>query len=224
MDKTAIYTCIVGAYDDLLQPVALEAGFDFICFVGQREKRAERIGAWEIRELPSTFGAPTLDARWAKTHPHVLLPEYACSVWIDGNIALLDGSLFQAVRERTAAGAVFSGVPHPLRDCSYAEAWKCFKLKYLSIFRLLRVWLFLATHGLRRHAGLMESNLLFRRHTDPAVVEMDELWWDRILHLSRRDQLSQRWCLQRCGIAWDDRLLGGRHTRNHPGFRYLKHK
>ena len=33
-DKIAIYTCIIGAYDDLHQPLVLEDGFDFICFVG----------------------------------------------------------------------------------------------------------------------------------------------------------------------------------------------
>ena len=224
MDRTAVYTCIVGAYDELKQPVVLQAGFDFICFVGQGEKTAERVGAWVIRELPSSQGNATLDARWAKTHPHVLLPEYACSVWIDGNIALLDGSLFAAVQEKVAAGALFSGVPHPDRDCSYAEARKCYDMKYLSAWGLLRVWSFLALHGLPRHAGLMESNLLFRRHTDSGVMALDELWWDRVLHLSRRDQLSLRWCLKRCGIPFDDALLGGRNTRNHPGFKYLLHK
>ena len=81
----------------------LEAGFDFICFVGQGEKTAARAGAWEIRELPATQGNATLDARWAKTHPHVLLPDYAASVWIDGNIALLDGSLFAAAAAQRAS-------------------------------------------------------------------------------------------------------------------------
>ena len=224
MAKTAVYTCIVGAYDELRQPVVLDAGFDFICFVGRGEKSAPRIGAWEIRELPQTLGDATLDARWAKTHPHVLLPDYGASVWIDGNIALLDGSLFAAAQAKAAEGVKFSGVPHPDRDCTYAEARKCFDMKYLSAFGLLRVWAFLLLHGLPRHAGLIESNLLFRQHADPEIVALDELWWDRIVHLSRRDQLSLRCCLKHCGVAWDDRLLGGRNTRNHPGFKYLLHK
>lgn len=222
--KIAIYTCIVGAYDELQQPVVLDAGFDFICFVGQGEKTAGRIGAWEIRELPATLGNAALDSRWAKMHPHVLLPDYAFSVWIDGNIALLDGSLFAAAQAKAAEGAKYSGVPHPARDCTYAEARKCYDMKYLTACGLLRVWAFLFFHGLPRHAGLLENNLIFRRHSDPEIVALDELWWDRLLHLSRRDQLSLRWCLKRCGVAWDDRLLSGRNTRNHPGFRYLLHK
>ena len=226
MDKIAIYTCIVGAYDDLRQPVVLEAGFDFICFVGPGEKKVERDGVWEIRELPpaAVSGVPTLMARWAKTHPHVLLPDYAASVWIDGNVALLDGSLFHAVRLKAASEVQYSGVPHPERDCTYAEAHKCYDMKYLNAGGLLRVWLFLLLAGLPRHAGLMESNLVFRRHLDPAVVAFDELWWDRILHLSRRDQLSLMVTLRQSRLTWDDQFLDGMNTRNHPGFKYLLHK
>ena len=224
MTKTAVYTCIVGAYDELRQPVVLDAGFDFICFVGKGEKSAPRIGAWEIRELPQTLGDATLDARWAKTHPHVLLPDYAASVWIDGNIALLDGSLFAAAQAKAAAGVKFSGVPHPDRDCTYAEARKCFDMRYLKLGGLLGVWFYLWICGLPRHAGLMESNLVFRRHQDPAVVAFDERWWRLIRNLSRRDQLSLMLCLRRGGIRWDDRLLDGWNTRNHPGFKYLLHK
>lgn len=220
----AVYTCIVGAYDALQQPPVLEEGFDFICFVGQGERTAERIGVWEIRELPKTFGAATLDARWVKTHPHELLPDYAGSIWIDGNIALLDGSLFEAARAKMNSDIQYSGVPHPARDCSYEEARKCFDMKYLNLVGLFRVWAFLLLGGLPRHAGLMESNLVFRRHTDPAVVAFDERWWRKIRTLSRRDQLSLMWCLRHGGIRWDDRLLDGRNTRNHPGFRYLLHK
>lgn len=44
MEKIAIYTCIIGGYDELQQPRVLEEGFDFICFVGPGEKTAERIG------------------------------------------------------------------------------------------------------------------------------------------------------------------------------------
>ena len=205
MDRIAVYTCIIGGYDELQQPVAPAEGFDFICFVGKGEKTAGRIGAWEIRELPETFGNPALDSRWPKMHPHLLLPDYDCSVWIDGNVALLDGTLYRAARIKAVAGVKYSGVSHPDRDCAYEEARKCLDMKYLSVFGLLRVWFFLWTRGLPRHAGLMENNLIFRRHNDPDIVALDELWWDRVLHLSHL-------------------LPPGQNTRNHPGFKYLLHK
>ena len=76
MQKIAIYTCITGGYDTLRQPAPAPDGFDFICFRGKGEKSAEREGAWEIRELSCGGATPTLASRYAKTHPHELLPEY----------------------------------------------------------------------------------------------------------------------------------------------------
>ena len=223
-DRIAIYTCIVGGYDELQQPRVVEDGFDFICFVGRGEAHAGRVGVWEIRELPEDFGDAALNARWPKMHPHRLLPDYGCSVWIDGNVALLDGTLYQAARAKRDAGVKYSGVAHPDRDCCYAEARKCFDMKYLSAFGLLRVWLILALRGMPRHAGLMENNLIFRRHNDPQIVALDELWWRQLRRLSRRDQLSLMWCLRRLGVSRDYLLPPGQNTRNHPGFKYLLHK
>ena len=193
MEKIAIYTCIIGGYDELQQPAVVEEGFDFICFVGPGERTAERVGVWEIRELTELpAGGPRMASRWPKMHPHVLLPEYECSVWIDGNVALLDGTRYRAAHIKAAAGVKYSGVTHPDRDCTYSEARKCFDMKYLNIFELLWVWAYLRVHGLPR--------------------------------LGRRDQLSLMWCLRRCGIPRDYLLPPGQNTRNHPGFRYLRHK
>ena len=59
---------------------------------------------------------------------------------------------------------------------------------------------------------------------DPDIVALDEMWWSRLPRLGRRDQLSLMWCLRRCGIPRDYLLPPGQNTRNHPGFRYLRHK
>ena len=56
------------------------------------------------------------------------------------------------------------------------------------------------------------------------IVALDEMWWSRLPRLGRRDQLSLMWCLRRCGIPRDYLLPPGQNTRNHPGFRYLRHK
>lgn len=223
-DRIAIYTCIVGGYDELRQPAVAPDGFDFICFVGMGEMTQGSTGVWNVRELPVHFGSATYDARWAKTHPHKLLPDYAASVWIDGNIALLDGTLYRAAHIKAAAGVKYSGVTHPDRDCTYEEARKCFDMKYLNIFELMWVWVYLRAKGLPRHAGLNENNIIFRRHNDPDIVALDEMWWSRLPRLGRRDQLSLMWCLRRCGIPRDYLLPPGQNTRNHPGFRYLRHK
>ena len=95
---------------------------------------------------------------------------------------------------------------------------------YLGWWKWLRVCLFLLLHGQRRRGGLIENNLIFRRHRDPQIVRLDELWWSMLSRLARRDQLSFPWCLEECGVPFDALLPDGMNTRNYPGLRYLRHK
>lgn len=223
MDKIAIYTCIIGGYDKLRQPLETQPGFDFICFVGKGESHPETDGVWQVRELPLTFKDPSLDARYPKTHPHELLPEYECSVWIDGNIIIRDSTLYKAARIKQSAGVLFSGVTHPSRNCVYEEAVKCRDMGYISYLKLFRIFLFYRRHHIARHDGLYEANLIFRRHNHPDIVRFDEMWWDKVRHFCRRDQLSQMYCLRKCDIPKDFLLPQGQSTRNNPGFEYLRH-
>ena len=224
MNKCVIYTCIIGSYDELQQPAVIDPDFDFVCFVGKGEKSADRDGVWELREFDCGLDDPRLVSRYPKMHPHVLLPEYEASVWIDGNVRIMDGTIYEAARARAADGSVYAGVRHPSRDCLYVEAWMCLKMGRLSVIEYLRTCAFLVLHGQRRHGGLLENNLIFRRHLDPSVVRLDELWWSMLFRVARRDQLSFPWCLRECGVPFTSFLPGDMNTRNSPGFRYMLHK
>lgn len=218
-----IYTCIIGGYDPLIEPFEKPEDIDFVCFVGPGEKTCERVGAWQIRELPPLYGDKTLLARYPKMHPHELLQEYECSLWIDGNIAILDGTLYEILRAKAASGVLYSGVPHPDRDCLYDEARKCVDMGYLSWSELLSLRSTLRRSGFPRHYGLLENNLIFRRHMDPAIVRLDSLWWEKVLGCCRRDQLSLMPLLRSEGISYDSLLLGGLNCRTFPGLEYRLH-
>ena len=233
MERVAIYTCIVGAYDELKQPRVITPEMDYICFVGPGEKTCDRIGVWWIRELgspeASAPGMPLKDkallSRFPKMHPQLLLADYDASLWIDGNIEICDGTIYRAIRTKLCAGVKYSGVSHPSRDNVYDEAVMCRKMGYIGWFGFLKVLLFLVLHGEKRKgAALMENNLIFRRHNDPAVVALDELWWKKVNTLCRRDQIPFMWCLRKCGIYRDYLLPQGQNVRNPPGFRYLGHR
>lgn len=224
MEKVAVYTCIIGRYDKLLQPASVEEGFDFICYVGKGEKDCDRDGVWEIRELPYENESRTLTARYAKMHPHALLPDYEYSLWIDGNISIESDAVYGIIREKIEKGVLFAGVQHPSRDCIYAEAEKCRDMRYISYFKLAQLHLIYLFSGVKRHSGLMETNLILRKHNDAKVVQFDSDWWRKILTLCSRDQLSQMLVLHRSGLGYDFLLPEGSSTRNHPGFKYLLHK
>lgn len=224
MGRTAVYTCITGGYDVLRQPLALKEGYDFICFVGKGEKTAERDGEWEIRELPVTTGDAGLDSRWPKMHPHELLQDYETSVWIDSNILIKGQELYDATERMIEEDVIYAGVTHPDRDSLYAEARKCRDMGYIGWLDLARIHFVYWFRGIPPHTGLLENNLIFRRHLEPVIVALDELWWKKVCNFCRRDQLSLIPCMRRFGLVPALLLPRGQNTRNNPGFEYQLHK
>lgn len=221
--KTVIYTCITGDYDNLLQPVEVDPEFDYICFVRKGEALEKQSGVWQIRELPKTFRDDRLASRWPKILPHKALKDYDCSLWLDGNVQIASSEVYDILREKVASGVRYSGISHPLRDCVYDEAKKCFKTGRISIWGYLRALLFLRTAGYPHHTGLMENNVIFRRHADPAIKDVDDSWWSRFRRGPRRDQLSLMVCLDRFNVMRDYFLPRGISSRNSTAFNYFQH-
>ena len=48
--------------------------------------------------------------------------------------------------------------------------------------------------------GITENGILIRRHNNPKVVELMELWWQEYLHGCLRDQVSLMPCIYKCGF------------------------
>lgn len=252
--KGVVYTCITGGYDSLLQPAPspLLDSFDFICFTGTANSKADgpegsaaggspaesrfaearhaSTGPWRLLELDpqslpeEALRSNSLLSRYPKLQPHKLLGGYDFSLWVDGNIELLDDSLLKAALECAGRGVKYAGVPHPSRSDIFQEARMCHKMKLIDLRTLLRVDLRCFMRGIRGGSGLLENNIIFRRHNDPDIIALDNLWWDSILHLAPRDQLSLMLCLRRCGVRPEFLLGEGMNSRNHPGLKYLRHK
>ncbi|MCD7978378.1 MAG: DUF616 domain-containing protein, partial [Tannerellaceae bacterium] len=84
MNKKVIYTCLVGNYDSLSQPGIVCEEFDYICF--SNNIKEQKIGVWQIRPIPFFHGNKTRLSRYVKLNPHIVLPNYIYSLWIDANI------------------------------------------------------------------------------------------------------------------------------------------
>jgi hypothetical protein len=63
-----------------------DARYDYVAFVDNADLlKMKTFGHWQIRPLAYSQLDNIRNARWHKTHPHVLFPEYEVSVWVDGN-------------------------------------------------------------------------------------------------------------------------------------------
>lgn len=225
MEKIVIYTCITGGYDSLQQPCLPPDGFEFICFVKQGTRRAEYDGVWKIEELPFDWDDRIILARGAKLNPQTVLPEdIGWSLWIDGNIRITGDSIYNVCISLQERDVKYAGLYHPDNDCPYREAERCLRHRLEKFSRLIRIVSLLRKNRVPEHAGLMETNMIFRKHNDTAVVGFDRWWWECLVRYSHRDQLTHTLCLlDTPGLTVDYIFPKGICTNNAPGIERLKH-
>ncbi len=221
MKKFAIYTAIVGNYDTIRQPLAVDERFDYYLF--SNDIREDHIGVWKVRPIPYSNPIQTKIARWVKTHPEELLPGYECSLWLDANIQVASPDVYVRVVELMDAGVPMASMWHHLRNSILEEALQVVSSNVEHETAVYR-WI---TRLRREHYpfgnDLYETGVLFRNHRDPRTSQADRLWWDCIDRYSKRDQLSFGYALWRTNIACTYFLPQGYNARNSTSFRYIPH-
>lgn len=220
--RIAIYTAVIGDYDRLPAHKVIFPEADYYCFVGKGEKQMESFGPWKVLEADVDERNPKLVSAYIKTHPHVLLPGYDYTLWVDANIGIVQSGLFGVIQEKMASGIALSGMRHPETDCAYEEAVRVVHKGKERIWKVLRLIRFLRRSAFPKHDGLFETGVLLRRG-DAAVRSLDENWWRLIKGISCRDQLSFPYCMRQAGFEWDTLIPAGADVRNHPFFAYRQH-
>ena len=194
VNKKVIYTCITGKYDTLVPQPYIE-GYDYICFTDDYTQD----DVWEIRPIPEKIKGLSLvkQQRYVKTHPHELLPEYDYSIWIDANM------IVQASPDELLKDYTIQIPKHPVRDCIYSEASACIRKEKDSPEIVIPQVDGYMEEGYPPHHGLVQSNIIIRKHNDPVCIKIMEDWWNEIEKGSHRDQLSFNY------VCWKNRKLQG---------------
>lgn len=183
-----MYTAIVGGYDDILQPEVIDNRFDYILF--SNDIKEPKVGVWQVRPINYHNNIQTKIARWVKTHPEELLPEYECSVWMDANIVIHKNIVYSRIIELYDKKVLIASMPHFDRHCIYDEMYTVIKLKLETEDNIIRWGRFLKKNKYPRNNGLHETGVLYRIHSNYIITQFDKLWWQCIDNYSRRDQLS----------------------------------
>lgn len=185
--KFVIYTAISGGFDDLIQHTYVSKDADYVCYTDQNVPNP---GIWEIRPLETQHLDRVRSAKYYKMSPNELFPTYQFSVWIDGNIDVLNDALQCSVEALILGKKVIASNIHFSRDCSYAEALVCRNSLLDDSAVILRQIEYLEQLEFPHNYGLFESNMIFREHHQPSNIALMRSWWDMVLRFSRRDQLS----------------------------------
>lgn len=185
--KKVIYTALTGDYDNLRQPESVCPDCDYICF--SNDIVHQRIGVWEIRRFDYHNSSKVRESRFPKLNPHLLLPEYTYSLYVDCKI-VLRASLNDRFVDLAKQDIPLAMIPHPDRDCVYQEAmiltaWNVGEpgLVFHQTKELLK-------NHFPQNYGLYDNAVMYRKHNMQSIINFSETWWKLYCQYSSRDQMS----------------------------------
>ena len=187
-DRFCVYTTLIGGYEKLnAQPKARSSRIPFICLTDDPELES---GDWTFRRVSPVFPQdPIRSQRDLKLRPHLHLRDFDVSLYIDNSVVLTADP--EEILARLGGASGFSVPLHDVRPTVMDEFLEV-SLHGLDdqgrIFEQMN-------HYLMSDADVLGERpfwtaILLRRHNDPAVMRMLEIWASHVLRYSRRDQLS----------------------------------
>ena len=217
--RIAVYTALFGGYDRLQEPTFDTAGTDFICFTDDVGLVSRR---WQVVHVPLT-GAPGMMNRHVKLHPHLYLPDYEISVYVDANLRVVRDP--SELVDTYLASHSFAAPRHHLRNCVYDEIRACVDVRKADAGAAAAQTQRYRDIGYPAGNGLSENRVLLRRHRDPQVMALMEAWWAELRAGVPRDQACLQVVCWRAGFElrfMAEDVVCGRHfvyqPHNHDGF------
>ena len=176
--RKVLYTCITGQYDDACAHVFVDDTWEYVMFTdNQYLLGMRRYMHWDIRPLEYKKQTNVKNARWHKINAHKLFPNYDYSLWLDGNIVIMNRDFFVRINRFIDNDTKLCVPTHPVRQCIFDEAET---IKELHIDNgctvnqemfILRCWRY------PHNNGLNETCILLRKHNTPQVRRMQRIWW-----------------------------------------------
>lgn len=220
--RVAIYTCIVGGYDQLCEPIFANDGYDFFVFSDKKLKS----NVWKSKEIPEKIqklNDKTLINRYLKMHPSEFFPEYDYAVYIDGNVCIVsDISSLISVADDGKVG--FAMHRHVTRECIYEEAEACILYGKGNPQNLKKQIARYKKDGFPIKFGMLEATvIIFNLKSKECQVIMSE-WWNEFLKShSKRDQIALPYVLWKNGYKILDVGNLGNNVYKNPKFQVLSH-
>jgi len=185
MNNKVIYTCIVGDYDTLKEPLIKTEGWDYICFTDQDFKS----DTWQIVKLGRS---DVKEQRRKKIYNEYILDAYKLSIWLDGSM-YINIDLNEFVYQNLEGD--FTLMKHPSRNCTYKESSACISLQKDNTATIMQQMLDYKEEGLPENTGMVATGVMIRKHTKE-VKDFCRQWYQEVKKHSHRDQLSFNY------VAW----------------------
>lgn len=188
-NKKVVYTAIAGRYDELVDHSYVNPDWDYVCF-SDLDLSSNKNKSWTIKPLIFDKLDATRNNRWHKLNPHLALPEYEHSVYIDANAEVVSKAFFDMIDNVIHNDGLIALSKHPDRDCIYDELQACIDLSKDDPTVMNQQIKYIKESGYPAHNGLYANFLIYRQHTNSQVIVAMDKWWKMVSTMSRRDQLS----------------------------------
>lgn len=216
--KIVVFCAISGGYDSIKLPETLDPRLDYVLFT---DTVVDSVGIYNIQPLPYIDSDKTRSARYVKTNPHHLFPDYDVAVWVDANI-LITEDIYPLINGVLRSGKSFGAFRHPVRKSVFEEIDACLVAKKDDHDAILEQ----KEKYIRENFDcddLIESNFLVYDLRDKKLGSFLNDWWNQLDKYSRRDQLSINYCLVKNNINWHSFTKRPNTVRNHLAFALTRH-
>ena len=155
-----------------------------------------------------------------KILPHIFLPQYNKSLYIDSNILIGRNPLDLA--NKYLHDQDFLLPKHWSRDCIYDEARACIKLGKSGFDETCQQMKKYKKESFPANFGLGVNAIIFRNHNATNIKFLMDFWWKELNESVKRDQLCLAYVLWKSGVTFnymDENVKNGNLY-----FRYNLHK
>lgn len=210
--KIVVYTCIVGKYDFLKEPLLEFDNVEYICFTDNKDNIICKSNSkWKIKNIPQDILSKynkTLSNRYIKMHANELFKGVDYAIYVDGNVKINSflGTFLIATSVKSGV-AIFE---HSQRSCAYDEADVCIVRKKGNKTAIEQQMKRYKEEGFPKGYGLYECTIIATDLSNPNSNKIMEEWWNEFLKSeSFRDQLSLPYIMWKNKLEYTDiGLLG----------------
>ncbi|MCI8951048.1 MAG: DUF616 domain-containing protein [Lachnospiraceae bacterium] len=225
-EKIAIYTCITGGYDTIVEPLFIPDNCEYYAitdFELPKDSKWKRIDISKIRidDLDHIKHSPAFINRYFKMFPHKLFSDYKYSVYVDGNIRICT-DMTEYVNRISDIG--ISTFCHSQRCCVFEEALACIAMGKESEANIEKHIRHLEDERMPCDYGMAQCSVIVREHNSAQCKVLMESWWAEYLNYAKRDQLSFPLVMYKHGIEMERITTLGANLYRSSSFEIITHK
>lgn len=221
-ERIAVYTVIFGHYDEVLEPYCAPDNIDYYIITDQNiNLENSKWKKLDIKKYEKILSGMTNAEknRFFKMMPCRVFADYNYSIYVDGNIQIIaDVTTFISKIGEPGIAAHW----HSSRDCIYNEIEAVLQAKKEKKDILVKHKKHLIEEDFPTHFGLVECNVLVRKHSEVCNKMMEE-WWQEFNNYSKRDQLSFPFVIFKNGFTVDQVTTLGVNVFKNPSIRVKIH-